>query len=97
MIASIGAGAIGLTATLEEPFPGLGVTDGQCEFVAGFAVVGGEGVVSHEEPIADGDALFGEDSDEGRDGAGVRFRLTGLAQFAGVDGRRAVRWLSCRT
>lgn len=51
--------------------------------MAGFVVVGGEGVVSDEEPVADGHALFGEDSGEGGDGAGVGFGMSG---FAGVEG-----------
>lgn len=65
---------------------GLRGGDGQGEFVAWFAVVRGEGVVADEESVADGDALFGEDAGECRDGAGVGFGLSGLAGFAGVDG-----------
>jgi hypothetical protein len=50
---------------------GLGGTDGKGEPGAGFAVVGGEGFVSDEESVPDGDALFGEYSGERGDGAGL--------------------------
>lgn len=65
---------------------GIGGADGKGEAGAGFTVVGGEGVVSDEEAVSDGDALFCEDSGERRDGAGLRPGLPGLAGFAGVDG-----------
>jgi len=67
---------------------GLGVADGQSEAGARFAVVGGEGFVSDEEAVADGDALFGEDTGERGDGSSLRFGLTGLGGFAGVNGEK---------
>jgi hypothetical protein len=48
---------------------GLGGADGQGEAGAGVAVGGGEGFVSDEESVADGEALFGENSGERGDGA----------------------------
>lgn len=67
---------------------GLGGTDGQGEAGAGFAVVGGEGFVSDEESVPDGDALFGEDSCECGNGAGMRSGLSWEGGFAGVDGEK---------
>jgi hypothetical protein len=46
----------------------------------------GECFVADEEAVADGNALFGEDSGERGDGAGLRSGLPGLAGFARVDG-----------
>nr|WP_286139032.1 hypothetical protein [Arthrobacter sp. OV608] len=46
---------------------GLGGVDGQGEAGAGFAVIGGEGFVSDEESVPDGDALFGKDTGESGD------------------------------
>jgi hypothetical protein len=57
---------------------GLGGVDGQGEAGAGFALVRGEGFVSDEESVPDGDALFGKDSDERCNRAGVGFGLSGL-------------------
>jgi hypothetical protein len=65
---------------------GLGGADGQGEAGAGVAVVGGEGFVSDEESVPDGDALFGENPGESGDGAGLGSGLSVLAGFAGVDG-----------
>jgi hypothetical protein len=62
---------------------GLGGADGQGEAGAGFVVVGGEGFVADEESVPDGDALFGEDSGERGDGAGIRFGLSVLGGFVG--------------
>jgi hypothetical protein len=64
----------------------LGGVDGQSEAGAGFSVIGGEGFVSDEESVPDGDALFGEDPGERGDGAGVRPNLSVVDGFAGVDG-----------
>ena len=65
---------------------GLGGAEGQGEAGAGFAVIGGEGLVSDEESVPDGNALFGEHAGERGDGAGMRPGLAVLAGFAGLDG-----------
>ena len=65
---------------------GPGGADGQGEARAGFVVVGGEGFVSDEESVPDGDASFGEDPGKRGDGAGIQFGLSVLGGFVGVDG-----------
>ena len=49
----------------------MGGADWQGEAGAGFALVGGEGFISDEESVADGDALFGEDPGQRGNSTGV--------------------------
>lgn len=82
-------GGIEVAAAVDEfgvDCAGLGGVDGQGEAGAGFAVVGGKCFVADEESVPDGDALFGEDTGERGDGAGLRPGLSGVVGFAGVDG-----------
>lgn len=65
---------------------GLGRADGQGEIGPRYAlVVGGEGCISDEEAVPNGDALFGENAGERGDGGGVGFGRPQLGGFAAVD------------